>query len=135
MEFRAWAMEGSPGRPGSTDRVLAVMRSRTEGQGGPRFHGGEQLRRRSLLTCGRQGAIPAKLRHCRGLGREGELGESPGTRAELVHGSGGAWALRSVVATRSRGAAQGGAAQARQARLRRPWLSEMAGAEGRRGYL
>ena len=96
-------MEGFSGRPGSTDRVLAVLRSRREGQGGPRFHGGEQLRRRSLLTCGRQGAIPAKLRHCRGLGREGELGESPGTRAELVHGSGGAWALRSVVPAAAQG--------------------------------
>ena len=61
-EFGAWPMEGSSGRPGSTDRVLVVLRSRTEGQGGPRFHGGEQLRRRSLLTCGGQGAIPAMTR-------------------------------------------------------------------------
>ena len=40
------------------------------------------------------------------------LGKIPGTRAELKHGSGGAWALRIVVATRNRGAARGGAAQA-----------------------
>ena len=39
-----------------------MLRSRTEGQGGPRFHGGEQLRQRTLLTCGGQGAIPAMTR-------------------------------------------------------------------------
>ena len=36
-------MEGSSGRPSSTDRVLAVLQSRTEGQGGPRVKDGEQL--------------------------------------------------------------------------------------------
>ena len=36
-------MEGSSGRPGSTDRVLTVLRSRTEGQGGLRVKEGEQL--------------------------------------------------------------------------------------------
>ena len=41
---------------------------------------------------------------------EGELGESPGTRAELVHGSDGAWVLWSVVpaAAQSSSAAEWG---------------------------
>ena len=46
-----------------------------------------------------------------------------------MHGSGGARAVRSVVATRSRGAAQGGAAQARQARV----TAAVAERVGRRG--
>ena len=46
-----------------------------------------------------------------------------------MHGSGGGSAVRSVVATRSRGAAQGGAAQARQARV----TAAVAERDGRRG--
>ena len=46
-----------------------------------------------------------------------------------MHGSGGARALRSVVATRSRGAARSGAAQARQARV----TAAVAERDGRRG--
>ena len=50
-EFGAWPMEGSSGRPGSTDRVLGVLRSRTEGQGGPVLYDGEQLLKKPC-TCG-----------------------------------------------------------------------------------
>jgi len=48
---QAWPMEGSSGRPGSTDRVLGVLRSRTEGQGGPVLYDGEQLLKKPC-TCG-----------------------------------------------------------------------------------
>ena len=51
-------MEGSFGRPGSTDRVLAVLRSRTEGQDGPRVKDGEQLLGNRLTGDDGVGAIP-----------------------------------------------------------------------------
>ena len=36
-------------------------------------------------------------------GRGNKLGESPGLEAELLHGSGGAWARQSVVPTAAQG--------------------------------
>ena len=60
---------------------MVDLRTWKVGQRGRSSTGGEQLRRRSLLTYGGQGAIPAMARS----GVEGGgLGEMPGLEAELL---------------------------------------------------
>ena len=71
------------------------------GQGGSRFHGGEQSRRRSLLTSGRSGSDSGAGVVC---GRGSKLRGGPGHGAELLRVPGKAGVRWSSVAAVVRGA-------------------------------
>ena len=120
------AAEERSGLLGSTDRRAVRLRRDCEAQGGWSTKGTERIRRRPYSPAMECGVTSGRRR---GLGRgrraRGASWDSGGASARLRGGS----AVRSVVATRSRGAAQGGAAQARQARV----TAAVAERDGRRG--
>ena len=81
------SLQGVSGTPGSTGRRVVVLRDRQRGQRGRSNTGGEQLRRRFLLTCGCTGrdSGDGEVRV-----EGGGLGEMPGRTAQLLRSPGGA---------------------------------------------
>jgi len=128
-EFGAWPMEGSSGRPGSTGRALALLRSRSEGQGGPRVKDGEQIGRRPL-TCS---SAPGRFGRERGRDRDGlapvmvldsdeAFATACGDRGAVV------WRNSGGAAARHGGTGRAGAA--RVLARRRRWDEEAQGLQG-----
>jgi len=78
-------MEGSSGRPGSTGRALALLRNRSEGQGGPRVKDGEKLQWRCL---------PAAAILAEGCGGAGDSGVGLWARCRWDAQGDAGWSLK-----------------------------------------
>ena len=125
------AAEERSGLLGSTDRRAVRLRRGCEAQGGRSTKGTERFRRRLHSLAMEYGVISGR---CRGLGRgrraRGVAWDSGGASARLRWGSGAA--ERRGHAEQGSGVGRSGAGELG---FRRPRLSKMVGAAGRRGYL
>jgi hypothetical protein len=91
-------MERPFGLPDLILELLVDLWRCNGGQGGPSFHGGEQLRRRTELT---SVALRSNSRCCRAWIGDSGLGEAPGVKAKPRRGFAGAerrWRSMATVA-------------------------------------